>query len=223
VLQRSVVILVVDSTYRNKRVTFKSDVQETLVKLDTIPGAAILSDSQRKQISRNPKGEVSNRTRSKIVSIDQNIGHRTRSKVHAMSISRIQGNFFQLYNAIKFEGKSKDQDVNLQLESAECGAYQTVVLEPKLQCQLDHLRQLHTHDKIENCHDRSWECIKVLKNSEEKAAGDSIDHRCLVEWNDLNRSQSWVNFFPLFPTNPAPIMSFDRVHKLLDKFPHDAY
>jgi hypothetical protein len=32
------------SIHRNKRVTFKSDVQETLEKLDTIPVAAILSD-----------------------------------------------------------------------------------------------------------------------------------------------------------------------------------
>jgi hypothetical protein len=82
-----------------------------------------------------------------------------------------------LYGAIKFEDKRKVQDVNLQLGSADCRAYQRVIFEPKHQCQLDHLGQLHTLDKFENGHERSWGFIKVLKYSEEKAADNSVDYK----------------------------------------------
>jgi hypothetical protein len=124
-----------------------------------------------------------------------------------------------LYDAIKFEDKRKVQGVNLQLGSAECRAYKIIILEPNLQCQLDHLRQLHTLDRLEDGHDRSWECSKVLKYTKERTEDDGVDHRCLVEWNDLSKSQSWVNFFTLCLSNPKPIISFSREHKLLDKFP----
>jgi hypothetical protein len=33
----------------------------------------------------------------------------------------------------------------------------------------------------------------------------------LVEWNDMNKSQSWVNFFALSHSNPTLIISFSRV------------
>jgi hypothetical protein len=81
VLHRIIVRSAADPTHRNKRVTFKSDVQETLDKLDTIHGALRPSDNQPKQRSRKRSDEVSNKTRSKIGSIDQNIGDRTRSKI----------------------------------------------------------------------------------------------------------------------------------------------
>jgi Reverse transcriptase (RNA-dependent DNA polymerase) len=92
-------------------------------------------------------------------------------------------------------------------------------LEPKPQCQLDHLRHLHVLDKNEDGHDRSWECIKVLNYSEERTADDNVNHRCLVVWNDLNKSQSWVNFFALCLSNPTTVISFAKEHQLLDKSP----
>jgi hypothetical protein len=92
-------------------------------------------------------------------------------------------------------------------------------LEPKLQCQFDHLRQIHILDKLEDDPDKSRECIKVFKFSEGKAADDSFDHRCLVEWNDLNISQLWVNFFELCLSNPTPISSFAREQSLFEKDP----
>jgi hypothetical protein len=79
--------------HRNKRFRFKSDIQESREKLDTIPGTLKHNDNQPKQRSRNPD-EVSNRTRSNTGS--QNNGDRTRSKVHAMSSSYNQGKFFPL-------------------------------------------------------------------------------------------------------------------------------
>jgi hypothetical protein len=50
-----------------------------------------------------------------------------------------------LYAAVKFEGKNREQkqEIDLQLGSIECRAYQSVILEPKHQCQLDYLRKLH--------------------------------------------------------------------------------
>jgi Reverse transcriptase (RNA-dependent DNA polymerase) len=45
----------------------------------------------------------------------------------------------------------------------------------------------------------------------------STNHNCLVEWNDISKSQSWVNFFALSLSNPTPIISFARKHNLLDK------
>jgi hypothetical protein len=143
VLQRSVVRPAADPTNRNKRVTFKLDTQESLEKLDTIPVVAIHRDSQPKQRSRKSNDDVSNRTRSKAGNMDQNIGVRTRSKVQFIHNSDFQGNVFPLYDAVKFEDKRKEQKVNLQLGSTECKTYQSILMEPKLQCQLDHLRQLH--------------------------------------------------------------------------------
>jgi hypothetical protein len=135
VFHRSVVRSAADPTRRNKRVTFGFDVQETLAKQITIPDAAILSDNQPKQRSRKPNDDVSNITRSKTGSIDQNVADRTRSKIQSIHNLDFQVNFFPLYDAIKFEDKRKVQDVNLQLDSAECRAYQSFILESKLQCQ----------------------------------------------------------------------------------------
>jgi hypothetical protein len=107
------------------------------------------------------------------------------------------------------------QEVGLQLGSIECRACQSVILEPNVQCQLDHLRHLHVLDKNEDGDDRSWGCIKVLKYSEESKAYNNVDHRFLVEWKDLNRSQSRVSFFALCLCNPIPIIPFAKGHNLL--------
>jgi hypothetical protein len=42
-----------------------------------------------------------------------------------------------------------------------------------------------------------------------------------VEWNDINKTKSWVNddFFALSLSNPKPIISFARNNNLLDKMP----
>jgi hypothetical protein len=152
-----------------------------LEKLDTIPGAATRSDNQPKQRSRKFNVDVSNR--SKKGNMNKNIGDRTRSKIQFIQKSVFQGSIFPLHDVVKFEDKKREkkEEVDLQLESIEYRAYQSVILEPKLQFQLDHLRQLHILDKHEVGHDRSWECIKVLKYPEEMIADDVVDHRCLVE------------------------------------------
>jgi hypothetical protein len=157
VLYRSVVRSAADPLHRNKRVTFKPDTQEVLKKLDTIPGATSRNYNQPKQRSRKSSVDVSNRTRSKAGNMNQNIGDRTRSKTQFIQNSVFQGNIFPLHDAVKFEDKRRDkkQEVDLQLGSNECRAYQSVILEPKVQCQLDLLRQLHVLEKNEDSRDKT--------------------------------------------------------------------
>ena len=59
----------------------------------------------------------------------------------------------------------------------------------------------------------------MLKYSDEKYLDNSVQYKCLVEWNDLNKSQSWVNFIALCLSNPTPVISFAREQHLLDKSP----
>jgi intein-encoded DNA endonuclease-like protein len=40
-----------------------------------------------------------------------------------------------------------------------------------------------------------------------------------VEWNDVNKTKSWVNYFALSLSNHKPIISFSRKNNLLDKMP----
>jgi hypothetical protein len=144
------------------------------------------SDYQPKKRSRK-SDEVSNRTRSKTDSIERNVGDRTRFQVHFIHNSGPQGNFFPLNDATNFDDKRKKQGVNLQSVSADCRSYQSVILNPKLHYQLDHLRQMHILNKLEDVPDKSWDCIKVVRYPEEKTTDYSVEHTCLVEWNALNR------------------------------------
>jgi hypothetical protein len=77
VLHRSVVRSAADASHRNSRVSFKSDVQESLKLLDTKP-RFVEKDSHHKHSSRDTSNDMSNRTRSKADYSDQHIGSRTR-------------------------------------------------------------------------------------------------------------------------------------------------
>ena len=89
----------------------------------------------------------------------------------------------------------------------------------KSQTELDRLHQLYVLDMAEDNKDRSWVCTKVLKYREEIGMKTSTNHKCLVEWNDINKSQSWVNFFALSLSNPTPVISFARKQNLLNRMP----
>jgi hypothetical protein len=58
-----------------------------------------------------------------------------------------------------------------------------------------------------------------LITAKKKGDVNSSNHKCLVEWNDINKTKSWVNYFALSLSNPKPIISFARNNKLLDKMP----
>jgi hypothetical protein len=65
----------------------------------------------------------------------------------------------------------------------------------------------------------SWECCKVVDYCKEKVDVNSSNHKCLVEWNDFNKTKSWMNYFALNLNDPKPIISFARNNNLLDKMP----
>jgi hypothetical protein len=88
VLHRSVVRSAADASHQNRRVSFKSYLQESLKLLDTKPSLSFVSkDSHHKNKSTKTDNDVSNRTRSKTDYTDQYIGSRTRSKIHNVNTS----------------------------------------------------------------------------------------------------------------------------------------
>jgi hypothetical protein len=88
VLHRSVVRSAADVSHRNRRVSFKSDVQKSLKLLDTKPSLTFIwKGSHHKHKSRRTSNDVSNRTRSKADYTDQHVGSRTWSKMHNMNVN----------------------------------------------------------------------------------------------------------------------------------------
>jgi hypothetical protein len=115
VLHRIVVRSVIDASHRNRRVSFKSDIQESLKLLDTKP-SFVWKDSHHKHKSRNTNNDVSNRTRSKADYTNQHIGSRTRSKMHNLNVNSltVQNLIFPLNDGILFQGYGKAQEQDLQ-------------------------------------------------------------------------------------------------------------
>ena len=93
VLHRSVVRSAADANHRNKRVSFKPDVQEMINKLDVMP-CNLPGNSHSKQKTRKQNDDVASRTRSKTGHLEQNVGNRTRSKLQAICNSSSQEVFF---------------------------------------------------------------------------------------------------------------------------------
>jgi hypothetical protein len=113
VLHRSVVRSAVDASHRNRRVSFKSDVQESLKLLDTQPSLTFVwKDNHHKHKSRKTNNDMSNRTRSMADYTDQHIGSRTRSKMHKINVNNLSVKtlFFPLPVAILFQGHGKSQE-----------------------------------------------------------------------------------------------------------------
>jgi hypothetical protein len=117
VLQRSVVRSAADDNHRNKRVAFKSDVQEPLELIVTNTRFILVwKDSHHKHRSRKTNNDVSNRPRSKSEYTDQHIGSRTWSNMHNVINNLSDQNFFfPLHDAILFQGHGKSQAQDLQL------------------------------------------------------------------------------------------------------------
>jgi hypothetical protein len=183
VLHRSVVRSTADASHRNRRVSFKSDVQESLKLLDTQPSFD-WKDSHHKHKSRRTNNDVPNRTRSKADYTDQHIGSRTRSKMHNINMNNlsVQNLFFPLHDAILFQVHGKSQEQDLQLGVVRCKVYHHVLLNTKSQVfDFDRLLKLHILDKTEEDNDMSWECHKVVDYYKEKGDVNSSNHKCMVE------------------------------------------
>jgi hypothetical protein len=163
VLHRSVVRPAADANHRNRRVSFKSDVQESLKLLDTMPSSTFFwKDSHHKHTSRNTNNHVSNRTRSKTDYTDQHVGSRTWSKMHSISNLSVQNLFFHLHDATLFQGHEKSQAQGMQLGVVECKVYHNVLLNTKYKVDFDRLLQLNMLDNTEEDNDMSWECCKLV-------------------------------------------------------------
>jgi hypothetical protein len=138
VLHRSVVRSAADASHWNRRVSFKSDVQESLKLLDS-KLSLVWRDSHHKHRSTKTNNDVSTRTRSKADYTDQHIGSRTRSTMHNVNVNNlsVQNLFFPLHDAILFHGHGKSQAQDLQLGVVECKVYHNVVMNTKSQVDFD--------------------------------------------------------------------------------------
>jgi hypothetical protein len=76
-------------------------------------------------------------------------------------------------------------------------------------------------DMTEEDNNMSLEFYMVVDYCKQKGDVNSSNHMCLVEWNDINKTKSWVNYLELSLSNPKPkpIISFARNNKLLDDMP----
>jgi hypothetical protein len=61
-------------------------------------------------------------------------------------------------------------------------------------------------DKTKEDNDMSWECHEVVDYCREKGDVESSNHKYLVEWNDVNKTKSWVKYFTLNLSNPKTIL-----------------
>jgi hypothetical protein len=102
----------------------------------------------------------------------------------------VQNILFLLHDAILFLINEKSQAQDLQLGVVECKVYHNVFLNTKSQVDFDRLLQLYMLDNTEKDNDMSWECQKVVDYCKEKGDVKSSNHKCLVEWNDLNKIKS---------------------------------
>jgi hypothetical protein len=124
------------ASHRNIRVSFKSDVQESLKILDTKPSLTFVwKDSHHKHKSRKTNNDVSNRTSAMEIYTDQHIGSRTRSKMHNINVNNlsVQNLSFPLHDAILFQAHEKSQAQDLQLGVVECKVYHSVLMNTKSQ------------------------------------------------------------------------------------------
>jgi hypothetical protein len=79
----------------------------------------------------------------------------------------------------------------LQLGVSKFKVYHNVLLNTKSQLNFDCLLQLHLLGETE---DMSWECYKVVDYCKEIRDDHSSNHKCLVEWNDIKKTKSCVNY-----------------------------
>jgi hypothetical protein len=104
---------------------------------------------------------------------------------------------------LKRQENWKNIDLPLHLGASECLIDHSALMKPKSQSELDWLHQLHMLDRTEDDLDESWECAKVIKYCEDSGIDMGTNHNCLVEWNDINKSRPWANFYALSLSNPT--------------------
>jgi hypothetical protein len=78
----------------------------------------------------------------------------------------------------------------LQLGVLGCKVYHIALLNTKSLVNFDGLRQLYMLDKTQDDKNKSWERCKVVDYCKEKGYDHSSNHKCLVKWNDINKTES---------------------------------
>ena len=136
-----------------KRVIFKSDVQETLNKLDARPGITSKNHHPRNK-TKILKDDVSTRTRSNSSQVGQNVGTATRSKLQGTSDLSVQGFVFPLHNLIPINGQRRLDVKVLQLGTSEYKMYHSVLMNSKTDFYC--LCNLHMLDIAKVSEDTSW-------------------------------------------------------------------
>jgi uncharacterized paraquat-inducible protein A len=128
---------------------------------------------------------------------DQHVGSRPRCKMHNVKVNNwsVQNLFFRLNGETFFQGQGTSHYKDLQLGVLEWNAYHNVLLNTKSQIDCNLLRLLHELYRTEEDNDMSWECCKLVDHCKEKGDVNSPNHKFLVEWNDINKTKSWVNQF----------------------------
>jgi hypothetical protein len=182
VLHRSVVRSGADASHRNRRVSFKSDLQESLKLLDNKPslfGKIVIIIINQEILIMICQTELGLRQiiQTSMVAIE------TRSKMNNINILSVQNLFFPLHDAILFQEHGNSQEQDLQLGVVGWKVYQSVLMNTKSQVDFDCFWQLHMLDKAEEDNDKSWECHKVVDYCKEK--GDDHSQITSVWWNGM--------------------------------------
>jgi hypothetical protein len=87
-------------------------VQERINRLGVKP-SPITRNNRPIQKIRGPNDDISNRTRSKVGHIDQNVGDRIRPKLQTICNSTNKGVFFPLDDTLIFKGQGKLKNIDL--------------------------------------------------------------------------------------------------------------
>jgi hypothetical protein len=133
---------------------------------------------------------VSSRTRSKASNPDQRFGVSTGSKFKSIYTLSAQSVLFPLHDVIPLNSHERPKNENLQLVVLECKIYHDALMNSKSRNDLDRLCNLLTLDMIEEDDDKSWQCSKMLEYNEERGASGEHQLNCLVEWKNINTTQS---------------------------------
>jgi hypothetical protein len=139
--------------------------------------------------------------------------------MHNINNLSIKNLFFPLHDATLFQGHGKSQAQDLQPGVVECKVYHNVLMNTKSQVDFDRLMQLYMLDNTEEDNDISMKCFKIVDYFKGKADNHRSNHKCLLEWNNINKTKSWMNLFALSLIDPKPTISFARNNDLLDKIP----
>jgi hypothetical protein len=89
----------------------------------------------------------------------------------------------------------------------------------KSKIDFDLMRNLNILDMAEESKDTSWECSKMFEYHEYREGNDGYYLNCLVEWRNIDKIQSWMNFLALSLRNPTTIIYFARSNNILLKMP----